>query len=170
MKRIIVSIITCILLGSLTACEEPTPPEKIISNHLGVSVGDGIIETYTDNHGGFHGDGEAYAKVSFSDDSFYDLIRENPEWHNLPLPQTLKVIVYGGKLDSGESWAPFIEDKYGCPLLPDVYNGYYFFKDRHRESTDEKDSSIIFDRYSMNFTMAIYDSDTKTLYFYGIDT
>lgn len=169
MKRILL-LIACLLLYVLTSCSGTLSEEETISRSIGVSVDSGFIEEYTDTHGGFHGDGEAYAKIAFSDESFCDLVKDNPDWQPLPLPKTLKVVLYGGTLDNGDSWSSFIENENDTPQLPDISDGYYFFKDRYSGGTDEKDVSVIFERYSMNFTLAIYDTDSKTLYFYEIDT
>ena len=172
MKRIVLtSIIACLLLCALVSCTGTLSEAEIISQSIGVSVDNGCIEFYTDDHGGFHGDGETYAQITFADNSFLNKIKENEQWSELPLSQNLNVIVYGGELPNGESWLPFIQDENDQPLLPTISNGYYFFKDRYNEyKKDEKDDSLLFERYSMNFTLAIYDADSHTLYFYEYDS
>ena len=54
--------------------------------------------------------------------------------------------------------------------MPAIYNGYYMFEDRHSESKDSRDDSELFDRYSYNFSIAIYDCDTDKMYYFEFDT
>ena len=54
--------------------------------------------------------------------------------------------------------------------IPQIENGYYYFYDRHDEATDPYDDSEFLARFSFNFTLAIYDSDTNTLYLCEYDT
>ena len=42
--------------------------------------------------------------------------------------------------------------------------------DRSSESTDNTDDSMLLSRYSFNFTIAIYDTDTDILYYFEYDT
>ena len=58
----------------------------------------------------------------------------------------------------------------GEPFFPEVDQGCYYFRDRHGESQDPTDESGLFNRGSWNFTLAIYDSQTGTLYYYELDT
>ena len=50
-------------------------------------------------------------------------------------------------------------------MIPKIENGYYFFKDRQAD----KDKEIL-DRYSFNFTVAVYDNDNNKMYFCELDT
>jgi len=58
----------------------------------------------------------------------------------------------------------------GTPAIPEVDNGYYYFRDRHYQSTDPTDDSGVLGRASYNFTIAIYDTDSKILYYMELDT
>ena len=170
MKKVIsLFTITC-LLFAMTSCRKIVDKTSIISGRLGVPVEGGHVEVDTDTHGGCNGDGETYAEITFSDESFFDEIKSNSEWSELPLTETLNHFVYGGLDSKGRYRFPAVEDENHKSIIPPISNGYYFFKDRHPNCTDEKDDSQIFDRYSFNFTLAIYDSNSKTLYFYEIDT
>ena len=65
------------------------------------------------------------------------------------------------------------EMTYGLYLeheMPKVEKGYYFFYDRHSESSDPFDSSEVLDRSSLNFTVAVYDTETDKLYYAEMDT
>lgn len=171
-KRIkgLLAVLFALCICLMTACAVPIDEREVLSEALGADISSGEIQTYTDSHGGFHGDGETYAEVVFSDDDFLNAIENDAQWCALPLTQNLSAIVYGGMTSNGTTWAPSITNDEDELLVPTISNGYYFFKDRHYESEDAKDDSSLFDRYSMNFTIAIYDSDTKILYFYKLDT
>ncbi len=169
MKRAVSLAIVCCLM-CLTACSYYFDEIAVISDALGIDVSQGELKIYNDTHGGFHGDGELYVEMVFSDDAFTDRIKLSGEWSALPLPLTLRIVAYGGKLEGGSSYHSFIDDPDGENLIPLISNGYYYFRDRSSESRDERDPSQILDRYSYNFTLAIYDIDTRTLYFYEIDT
>ena len=58
----------------------------------------------------------------------------------------------------------------GTAAIPPVGSGYSWFRDRHRESEDPADPAGLFDRYSYNFDLAVYDTDTDTLYYVALDT
>lgn len=55
-------------------------------------------------------------------------------------------------------------------MIPEVENGYWFFYDRHCESMDLSSDASIHQRSSWNFTLAVYDADTKMLYYFELDT
>jgi len=44
------------------------------------------------------------------------------------------------------------------------------FVDRHSESKDIHSDIDLFSRHSFNFTIALYDVDSNTLYYYEFDT
>ena len=87
----------------------------------------------------------------------------------MPLPENLNTLVYG-KLNESESEGPYITDNDGNQKFPNIENGYYFFKDRHDENKNAIDDTNVLNRHSFNFTIAIYNSDTKVLYYYELDT
>lgn len=170
MKKFFFVVVLCLLCSTvLSACTTATEHE-IISDALGMDVSACEIKTFTDTHGGFLGDGTTYAELIFPDDSFCATIQNNAKWVSLPLSQELQVVVYGGTRQNGESWTPFVRDENGSPLIPTITNGYYFFKDRQAEIGKEQDDSMLFQRYSMNFILAIYDADAQTLYYYKYDS
>ena len=98
-----------------------------------------------------------------------DISRSNL-WHELPLSDNLMRIVYG-TVEDGYYVAPYItfnDDKTPCIIY--VEEGYYFFLDRHSQSKTPHDDSDIFDRSSYNLTVAIYDSQSDTMYYLELDT
>ena len=118
-----------------------------------------IVVDQQDSHGGFHGDGQLYLILDCS---------ENPEqarelvvdWKPFPLSDTLQLAMYA---DNGYKFA---EDAH----WPVIENGVYKFVDRNSESKNPSDDTQLLDRYSLNFTIAAYDLDTNTLYYFEIDT
>ncbi len=58
------------------------------------------------------------------------------------------------------------EELEGAP----VEEGFYYLCDRHSESVDPYDDSKLHERYSWNFTAAVYDSGSGRLYYYEFDT
>ena len=57
-----------------------------------------------------------------------------------------------------KSIGPYITvDDTRSPAVPEITNGYYFFLDRHSQSTDPHDDTNVLSRASFNLTIAIYD-------------
>ena len=154
-----------------------------ISKVLEVDVSKGTIVSEMDNHGGFHGDGQTYIEIRFADTECLNAIQSSAAWKPLPLTQNGMALLYGVEMDLGTIGPPPHDEEMGVgmvgpmlhgednkPLVPPVENGYYCFVDRASESTDPKDDTDVLRRYSYNFTMAIYDTDTNTLYYAELDT
>ena len=133
-----------------------TPTAIYISEtteHFGFAKKDFTVVEEIDTHGGFHGDGSYYLILDCSDNKDKALEKVK-NWNKLPLSENLNNIMYGNSLTE-ETHLPIIE------------NGYYMFKDRQTDSTDD---SAIFDKASYNFSIAIYDSDTDKMYYFDFDT
>lgn len=155
----------------ITSCSSNNST-KYISKTLGIDLSKGTISQSVDSHGGFHGDGITYVEMTFSEKDSKDIVRNlenNKDWNKLPLSENLNIVVYGKK-SSNESVGPYITNNDLKPIFPMVHNGYYFFLDRHKESKDVKDDTDLLNRYSFNFTIAIYDIDNRALYYCEFDT
>ncbi len=128
---------------------------------LGLDLSGGTVVSERNTHGGFLGDGDTFVVMTFSrtDQPTLESEMTGPYWHPLPLTDDLFKVTYS--LALGED---------GEPLFPEVGQGYYYFRDRHSQSRDPADDSGLFGRGSWNFTLAIYDSQTGTLYYYELDT
>lgn len=114
-----------------------------------------------DTHGGFHGDGTYYLTLDCSQNKEVAMELVN-SWNAFPLSQNLQTILYGSK-----SRSSLLAEETN---IPEITNGYYYFCDRHSESTDASDDTNLFSRASYNFTLMIYDSDTDRLYYVEFDT
>ena len=153
-----------VLLFALTACGS-TDPQDELSKELGLDVSGGIERTAFDTHSG-NGDGVSCAALEFSDEKIVQEIQADPSWKSFPLDETAQALVYGIS-DETSSVGPFLTDDAGDPVVPEIKNGYYRLIDRQ---TDAEDGQDILDRYSFNLTLALYDTDSSTLYFCKLDT
>jgi hypothetical protein len=142
---------------------------KRISKSLGIEIPKNIKIEYEDTHGGFHGDGETVVVVEFNNSIGEDIkskISNNEDWNSLPLSENLDLIMYGGQKE-GIDYAYNLAEALD---MPPIENGYWFFNNRHSNSISPKEDSNLFNQYSFNFTIAVYDIDTQTLYYLEFDT
>ena len=163
MKKIAIVLVAAIICVSLVACGKETPQE-IVSRELGVDVSGGTEISYEDTHGGFHGDGDTIITLKFDDNSVTDAIKGNSKWREFPIDETTQALVYGLEKENCQ-YGPFLNDGMGNALIPEIQNGYYILLDRQPETDTD-----ILERYSFNFTVGLYDSDTNIMYFYELDT
>lgn len=139
---------------------------KYVSKALGVNAAAGEVLFDEDTHGGFHGDGYTFVEVSYGDSTGAEIaggLAGRSDWSALPLSENLRAAVYGS-----DTYASLVltEDA----SIPAVENGYFYFYDRYSESKDPKSDRELFSRYSYNFTVALYDTDSGHLYYYELDT
>lgn len=114
-----------------------------------------------DTHGGFHGDGTYYLTLDCSQNKEVAMELIN-SWNAFPLSKNLQTILYGS-----EARSSLLAEETN---IPEITNGYYYFCDRHSESTDASDDTNLFSRASYNFTLMIYDGETDRLYYVEFDT
>lgn len=127
-----------------------------VERRLEISLPYGLVEQAWDSHGGFHGDGETLAVIAT------ELTEpQGPYWHPLPLTDNLKTLLSRSGLEGMDVMAQ---------TVPEIEQGFYYFRDRHSESQDTASDDGILDRYSYNLTLAVYDSGTGTLYVWLLDT
>lgn len=170
-RNLFAYLLLFLLLLGLTACGSECSDNSLkeISRNLGTDVGGGEIVSQSDNHGGFHGDGTTVVEIQFTDSAFAEQMEENGEWNALPLTENLTALVYGIH-NEDSSIGPMIHGGDCIPVIPEIENGYYYFLDRHSQSTNPKDDSGVLDRASYNFTIAIFDTDQQILYYMELDT
>ena len=159
--------------AALAGCAAP-PAEASLDEVLGLDLAGCIVDADSDTHGGFHGDGETAVILTWEDGSGVEAqIAQSDAWQPLPLPEELTAVFYGYAYEEdgwSYSWGPLAVDEDGAPLFPTVENGYYFFLDRSDESRNQRSTEGLWNRYSFNFTAALYDTDSGTLYYYELDT
>lgn len=134
------------------------------SRELGIDLSAGQVVSSTDTHSGFHGDGRTCLALRFEGEGAEALERAltgRDGWEPLPLTENLS---------NGARSCLADEEPGKIQSISAIQNSFYCFLDRHSESLDEKDDSELFLRHSINFTLAIYDLDEKTLYYLRLDT
>lgn len=167
LRHLLLLLFALFLLGPLSlyrSAQTSVPQRETaqISHALGVSVSAGTVTSSQDSHGAL-GDGLTFITLSFPDDGFGRSIQDT--WTPLPLTGNLRALLYGSP-----GAGPYITDQEGAACFPQVENGYYYFEDRHAQSTDPHSDFALFRRSSFNLTTALYDADTQTLYFCKFDT
>lgn len=165
MKKIVLLLL---MIFSLVGCGKKDI-QSDISDSLGIDVNKGTVLTDSDSHGGFHGDGMMFQQITFEDSMLSDEIKDNDSWKPLPLSQNIEALVYGIEEDTS-SIGSYLTDENGDTIIPDIQNGYYYFYDRHSESTEPYNDKDVLNRASFNFTLAVYDSDNHVLYYVEFDT
>ena len=158
-RIIIVAIIACLFLAS---CNSVGIGQ---TDYFGFKTSEFTVVDEKDTHGGFRGDGDYYLILDCSEktEQAAELIKD---WSPLPLTENLQLIMYGGE-KNGVSYCYNLAEEAHWPI---IINGVYKFVDRHSEAIDKSDDTNLFNRYSYNFSVAVYDLDTNTLYYFEFDT
>ena len=112
-----------------------------------------------DDHGAM-GDGTRFITFEFDSNDTLNQIKSDSNWKKFPLDKTTKTLMYGD-----EKTSSYVTDNNSRPLFPEISEGYYMLIDRQEDK-----SQNILNRPSSNFTLAVYDTKTNTLYFAEIDT
>lgn len=161
-NRLLGAALALLMAVSLDGCSEEARHRDAIGDILGLSLSGGSEVRYEDTHGGFHGDGYTRAVYSFEEDLAPD-IAQNEGWKALPATAGLDGLLDGSVGDA------FLDGD-GAPFFPRTEDGFYYFRDRHSQATDDRDESLLFARPSQNFTLALYDPATGRLYYVAFDT
>ncbi|MPN19045.1 hypothetical protein SDC9_166411 [bioreactor metagenome] len=137
---------------------------------IGVDIPkDSTILRWDDGHGGFHGDGEAYAEIKLTKigmEKFIVDAAKNEMWNDIPLPRELKIIINGGDYDG----ISYDIGKMSKNSPQDIQKGIYYLRDRFADNYPEKKHTDINLRSSYNVTISILDFETNKLYIYELDT
>ena len=174
-KRILLCLAVLLGLtacGALAGCLAPRDGLNQLCADSGLALEDAEITFNEDSHGGFHGDGTRLTVAVFPQAPKAETMK-NAGWSPLPMDETAETVVYGdasgteGEDSPGETrWGSFFPAEDGeTPAIPEIARGYWYFRDRHSDTETD-----FFDRSSFNFTVALYDSDTNTLYYGEADT
>lgn len=131
-------------------------PRSLAGETLGVDLPRPVETQWSNDHGGFLGDGVTRGVLVFSSQNGEALAKklaEEKTWHTLPLPEPVDQFLYSGWLQEKER-------------IPQVQKGYYYFRDRLHDtfSTDQ-----LIDAHSHNATIALYDTQKTTLYLIEYD-
>lgn len=161
-NRLLGAALALLMAFSLDGCSEEARHRDAIGDILGLSLSGGSEVRYEDTHGGFHGDGYTRAVYSFEEGLAPD-IAQNEGWKALPTTAGLDRLLDGSVGDA------FLDGD-GAPFFPQIEAGYYYFRDRNSQATDDRDEGLLFTRASQNFTLALYDPATDRLYYVAFDT
>lgn len=103
-------------------------------------------------------EGSSLHVYHYTDSSMQPEMEESELWKSLPLSEGVSDLLTNS-----------IGDKC-AEAIPEITHGYYFFYDRHSEASDPYDESELWNRSSINCTVAIYDADGDILYVFEEDT
>lgn len=157
--NLIISILCIAVI--FTSCDGQST-EKIIKNEIGVDISGCIIESDKDSHTGFLGDGETLVTIDCSQNKD-EILNQISGWNKLPLTENLQIVMYGD--NEGNGYRLAYENG-----IPEITDGYYKFINRHDEAKSKSSDSGMLEAYSMNFTLALYDSETDIMYYYEFDS
>lgn len=137
----------------------------ITTQYFGFTKKDFSVIEELDTHGGFQGEGSHYLILDCSDNKQKALeIIKN--WNKLPLSENLNLVMYGGEKDGVIYGYELAKEAH----IPKIESGYYIFDNSQLKGKDNGDDSELFNRYSFNFEIAIYDCDTDRMYYFEFDT
>ncbi|MBR0136155.1 MAG: hypothetical protein IJM18_08130 [Clostridia bacterium] len=171
MKRILSFLPIVLIALTLCGCvfgkyrknADGTIPEatarRYVHDHIGVDTTGAAAVKAFDTHGGFLGDGETVIGLVLAEGAETS-VTENERFRLLPPDEEISAVMYGRNWEGMTLGYQFAKE-HGIPL-PE--NGYYYFKNRQ-----EGGGSLI-GAYSFNFAYAVFDSDSRTLWYYEIDT
>lgn len=152
------------------SCSKQPDARKDVGAALGLDLSAAEVTEETDDHGGFHSDGTRLVTLRLPDDTLAEALAADPAWQPLPLTdEALTALLYGHTTADGQS-GPYLADADGAALLPAVEHGFCRFIDRHTDAADPADAAAALVRASFNFTVALYDADSRTLYYAELDT
>lgn len=135
----------CGLLDFLNK-EEKSYKDKV-AEKLSLDFSDATLVEEWDTHGGFHGDGVAFLKLTVADGFESKL---SASWKAFPLTEGSEVYQYYYE------WGGTFEhpDVSGVKVIPEIENGYWWY---------EAESA-------QNWNFAALDIDTDTFYYYEFDS
>jgi len=166
MKKIaLFTMILMILLVSLQGCTKKESIDNELSKNLNTKIISGDIIKNEDTHGGFHGEGERIIVIKYNDDSINSMlsnIQDSGKWSEIPLDENLNLLMYGGR--KGDT---FYQNEFAKKAgIPKIEHGYYYFINKQ---TNDQNTDIL-NSPSLNFAIAMFDSDSNTLYYFEKDT
>lgn len=107
-------------------------------------------------HGDFHGDGLLHMELTFSQEDALAVEEavSSAGWSLFPMEPELEERLYPDGAGASD-W----------PDWPVPARGWWYLEDRQEDETED-----MWQRYSYNYTFAVYDPDTGILYYQELDT
>ena len=155
-----ITFITGIILV-ICGCSHANKIENI-SKIIEVDITNCQTENVFDSHAGLSGNGEYYAKI-ICDDQVNEKIKD--KWLEFPLPEKIKKIM--ATKQCRDDGCKSLYEKF---LIPDIEKGYYYFLDRHNDAKNKNNAGTVSTRGSHKYSLGIYDTSNKTIYYYELDT
>ena len=160
MKKILLIATTLICLVFMFSC---TNTQKTLDEEFGIFKDDFVVIEERDEYE--IGDGIYYLILDCCENQEKASEITN-DWNELPFTEGLNYIIYGGT-DGTTRYGSYLAS-HGI-TFPQIENGYYMVLDRN----DGEIRNIVSDlRYhsSRNFTIAVYDADNTTMYYFEYDS
>ncbi len=142
--------------------------EKFVLDKTGIKLNECIIVSDKNDRNKLNGSGTTLAEFDCSDGK---IEIDTKSMKSLPLTGDLNGVVYGSLNNDGVSY--HLAQDVG---LPEIKTGYYYFLDdytvKYKDAKDENSEDMIIakERKGMNFTLLMYDTETKHFYYYEIDS
>lgn len=165
MRKALALITLAMCLTLLIGCGKTS---NNVDSEFGFKKEDFVILRELDTHGGFLGDGSYYLILDCSE-SKEKIAEITRDWKSLPLTESLTIAMYGLETEKAV-FGPSYNANKEFVALPHIENGCYKFYNRQIGALDPYDDENIHDRFSYNYSIAIYDSDKEKLYYYELDT
>ncbi|SEW22787.1 hypothetical protein [[Clostridium] fimetarium] len=164
-KSVLFMMILMMVLISLQGCTQKRSINNELTKNLNTKIISGDVIKSEDTHGGFHGDGERIIVIKYNADSVDSMlsnIQNSGKWSEFPLNESLNLLMYGGS----KGYANYVYKFAESVGIPQIEHGYYCFVNRQ---TDSEETDIL-NSHSLNFTIAMFDSDNNILYYFEKDT
>lgn len=168
MKKLLLIANICAVLFILafTGCAKKTP-QQIVLKKTGLSkLPSSEVTFYYESHGWF-GDGATGIILTFTEEGgekLSNILSEDIRWTPLPMNDIIYAILYGGPYGEFDS-----VDFNSVIEVPQIDEGYYFFYDEQTEKYRPR-ADYITNSWSMNFRIAVFDSQNYKMYYYELDT
>lgn len=137
---------------------EPGDRLDYVAQHIELDLTGCNQRSYSDTHGGFHGDGEAYG-VFLCDADTPEQISASDGWWTCPMPEAFALHLQNHTLEVNLTAALAAADHW-----------YLLDEQSEGEARRSPDGILSGKRYSHNYKVALYDEDSSLLYFYELDT
>ena len=144
--------------------------DKRLSRALGIRIPSDSALVIEDSHGGFHNDGVLMVRTEFEDEKAKEIvtqIKNNQDWKATPLPENIKLILYGGEMGSNSSYVSDLAQK---NKMPEINEGHWLFIDRKDGKKKITAGEELLSSYSSNYTVGLYDTQTNSLYYFESDS
>lgn len=165
--KITIIIIVIILLGiEISSKIMEINYEKSLLGGLTIPKS-AIYKEKIDTHGGFHGDGDYFAKIKVPKDDFNTLYKKaskSKEWKSLPIENKIAIpLLYGGDYNN-ISYGTLGNGK---KIPKNIKHGLYYYKNKYKEMyPDDKDNYDI----PFNYIVSVLDKDNNLIYVYEFDS